>query len=151
MESFVTKTCLSLFLLLLLQVSSVLADISVIGNLRNNLESLSVRQVQDIFLGRTRTFPNGKFALPIDQNSPLRGEFYRSLTGRGIEQINAYWARLMFTAQASPPQLLPDDAAILLTVGQNEGAIGFVDSAHADKTVRVLLTLPRNAAPANDE
>jgi ABC-type phosphate transport system substrate-binding protein len=123
-------------------ISSTQADVAVIANLKNNVESLTRDQVQDIFLGRTHIFPNEKFALPIDQTSPLRAEFYRLLTGRGIEQINAYWARLIFTAQISPPLRLPDDNAVMLTVKENEGAIGYIEKAHADNTVRVLLILP---------
>jgi len=92
-------------------------------------------------MGRVHVFPNGKFALSIDQSSPLRAEFYEKLTGRPVEQINAYWARIMFTGQASPPQQLPDDKAVLQTVRENEGAIGYIDKTRVDKTVRVLLLL----------
>lgn len=92
-------------------------------------------------MGRTRIFPNGKFALCIDQSSPLRAEFYQKLTGRPVEQVNAYWARIMFTGQASPPQQLPDDDAVLQTVRDNEGAIGYIDKTRLDNTVRVLLRL----------
>lgn len=127
---------------LLLLVSSAHAELAVIVNVRNKLDALSAREVQDIFLGRTRAFPNGRFALPIDQSSPLRAEFYQALTARPVEQINAYWARIIFTGQASPPLQLPDDAAVLQTVRENEGAIGYVDKIHADNSVRVLLILP---------
>ncbi|MFZ2449261.1 MAG: hypothetical protein WAW36_01930 [Methylovulum miyakonense] len=115
------------------------ADVAVIAHIKSNFSSLTAKQVQDIFMGRTRIFPNGKFALPIDQSSPLRAEFYEELTGRPVEQINAYWARIMFTGQASPPQRLPDDEAVLQTVRENEGAIGYIDKTRVDGTIRVLL------------
>lgn len=130
-----------LLALLLLLTSSARAEVAVIANPKNILDAPTRQQVQDIFLGRTRTFPNGKFALPIDQTSPLRAEFYRLLTGRPIEQINAYWARIIFTGQASPPLRVPDDSAVLKIVRENEDAIGYVDKAHVDKTVHVLLLL----------
>jgi len=130
-----------LILPLLLMVFAVHAEVAVIGNLHNPTEALSAKQVQDIFLGRTRTFPDGRFALPIDQSSDLRGEFYQKLTSRPVEQINAYWARIMFTGQASPPLQLPDDEAVLKVVRENEGAIGYVSKPHVDTTVRVLLQL----------
>jgi ABC-type phosphate transport system substrate-binding protein len=72
----------------------------------------------------------------------LRARFYQSLTGRPVEQVNAYWARIIFTGQASPPIQLPDDDAVLKTVRTNEGAIGYIDKAHADKSVNTLLVLP---------
>jgi ABC-type phosphate transport system substrate-binding protein len=127
-------------LALLLLISSARAEVAVIANSRSGLDALTAKQVQDIFLGRTRTFPDGRYALPVDQ-SPLRAEFYQKLTSRPVEQINAYWARIMFTGQASPPLQLPDDAAVLKTIRENEGAIGYVDKSRLDKTVRVLLLL----------
>ncbi len=130
-----------ILLFLLMYIPSVQAELVVIAHLRNNINTLTIKQVQDIFLGRTRVFPNGKFALPIDQSSPLRAEFYQKLTSYPVEYINAYWARIMFTGQASPPQQLPNDEAVLQTVRDNEGAIGYIDNAHVDKTVHTLLIL----------
>jgi ABC-type phosphate transport system substrate-binding protein len=132
----------SLILLLLITfIPSAQAELVIIANIKNNIDTLTEKQVQDIFLGHTRLFPNGKFALPIDQSSPLRAEFYEILTGRPVEQVNAYWARIIFTGQASPPQQLPDDKAVLQTVRENEGAIGYIDKTRVDNTVRILLRL----------
>lgn len=130
-----------ILLFLVLFMPSAHAELAVIAHVKNNIDILTSKQVQDIFMGRTRNFPNGKFALPIDQSSPLRAEFYQKLTGRPVEQINAYWARIMFTGQASPPQQLPDDEAVLQTVRENEGAIGYINQIRVDKTVRVLLLI----------
>jgi ABC-type phosphate transport system substrate-binding protein len=127
--------------MLLLFASAAQADVAVIVHAKNTVAPLSPREVQDIFLGRARTFPDGRYALAIDQTSPLRAEFYQTLTGRPVEQINAYWARLLFTGQASPPLRLPDDESVLKTVRENEGAIGYVDASRVDKTVRQLLLL----------
>lgn len=129
-------------LLLVLFMPPAQAELAIIVHIKNKSDSLTARQVQEIFLGRSRTFPTGKFALPIDQSSPLRAEFYQKLSGRPIEQINAYWARIMFTGQASPPQQLPDDKAVLQTVRENEGAIGYIDNSQMDKSIRVMLRLP---------
>jgi ABC-type phosphate transport system substrate-binding protein len=128
-------------LLLVMFMPSARAELAIIVHINNKVDSLTAKQVQDIFMGRSRTFPNDKYALPIDQSSPLRAEFYQKLTGRPVEQVNAYWARIMFTGQASPPQQLPDDKTILQTVRENEGAIGYIDSEQVDKTIRVVLRL----------
>jgi hypothetical protein len=52
--------------LLLVVVYPVSADVSVITHLNNKLSSLSSEEIQNIFMGRTRAYPNGNFALPID-------------------------------------------------------------------------------------
>lgn len=128
--------------LLLFAAASARAELAVIVHAGNKVEVPSHRLVQDIFLGRARMFPNGEAALPIDQSSSLRAEFYQLLTERPIEQINAYWARLMFTGQSSPPPQVRDDGEMLRKVRDNVGAIGYVDKARVDATVRVLFFLP---------
>jgi ABC-type phosphate transport system substrate-binding protein len=119
------------------------AEIVVIGNL-DGIESLSFNQVENIFMGRTRSLPNGLVAQPIDQ-SALRAAFYEKLTARPIEQIDAYWARITFTGQASKPEILPSDDIVLARVGYkikgNENAIGYIDRKSLNNTVRVLLML----------
>lgn len=130
-----------LALLLLMMASTVRAEVAVIVHANNKVEALTHRQVQDIFLGRARVFPNGEAALPIDQASALRAEFYQLLTERPIEQINAYWARLMFTGQSSPPMQVRDDNEMLREVRDNTSAIGYVDKTRVDATVRVLFLL----------
>lgn len=117
------------------------ADIAVIGNLENGLTSLTKKQVKDVFMGRVRSLPNGNFALPIDQQE-LRSVFYYALTERPIEQVNAYWARIMFTGQASPPMKLPDTKAVIKVITDNKGAIGYIDPQRVDEnTVKILLIL----------
>ncbi len=129
---------LLLFFLFSLQVR---AELAVIGNLNSPVTSLSKQEVQDIFMGRTRSLPNGNFALPLDFQE-LRADFYTKLTARPIEQINAYWARIMFSGQGSPPMTLPDEQAVLKTVSENKGALAYVDSKRVNpKLVRVLLIL----------
>lgn len=133
------KILITFFLFFL--AASTQAEIVVIGNLKNNLLSLNSIQVEDIFMGRTRSLPNGRFALPVDQ-SMLRSEFYQKLTARPIEQINAYWARIMFTGQTSPPLILPDDNAVLSMVNENKDAIGYIDRKNINNNnVRILLIL----------
>lgn len=116
------------------------AEIVVIGNLKNDLLLLNSTQVEDIFMGRTRSLPNGRMALPVDQ-SILRPDFYQALTARPIEQINAYWAKIMFTGQASPPVILADDDAVISIINENKDAIGYIDKKHVDSRVRILLIL----------
>jgi hypothetical protein len=128
-------------LCLLLIPLSLSAEIVVIGNLNSPVNNLSKREVQDIFLGRTRALPNGNFVLPLDLVE-LRSNFYLLLTNRPIEQIDAYWARIMFSGQNTPPINLPDEQAMLKTIAENTGAIGYMDKRKInEKLVRVLLIL----------
>ena len=123
--------------------ASARADIAVIVNTANPVSQMNQQQIADLYLGRTRNFPNGEFALVFDhfRDSPLRARFFQTLSAMSQQQINAYWSRMMFSGQVIPPQQLPDDRTVLEIVRRNSGAIGYVSSQIADTTVRTLLLL----------
>ena len=104
------------------------------------MQSLNSVQVEDIFIGRTRSLHNGHCAFPLYE-STLRTEFYQKLTTKPIEQINAYWAMLAFRGQISPPMEFPDDNSVLSIVNDNRDAIDYIDSRTVNNSVRVLLRL----------
>ena len=121
----------------------VSADIAVIVNTSNSVRQLSTNQLADLYLGRTRVFPDGEYALVLDlgKDIPLRERFMNALTGMNARQVNSYWSRMMFTGQVLPPQQLPDEKTVLNTVKRNPGAIGYVSSQMSDPAVRTVLTL----------
>lgn len=117
------------------------ADIAVIVNRDSGTTSLSQREVVNIFMGRYRKLPSGQTALPVDQEA-AKARFYRALVDKDLAEINAYWARLLFSGQTSPPQHVGSPAEALAIVRDNRGAIGYVDSGNVPEDVRVVLTLP---------
>ena len=119
------------------------ADIAVIVNAANPVKQMSVQLVADLYLGRARTFPGGEYALVFDlpRDDALRDKFFTSLAGMSLQQVNAYWSRLMFTGQMLPPQPLPNDRAMLDIVRRNSGAIGYLKAEGLDTSVRVVLML----------
>lgn len=130
---------LFIFLILIIPVAAK-SDLVVIVNLHNKLTEIEPAVLQDIYMGRLRAFKDGSLALPIDQ-AKSRAEFYEKLTKRPIEQINAYWARIIFSGEASPPRIMPDDASVVMTVKENPGAIGYVSPESLSNDVKKILIL----------
>ena len=83
--------------------------------------------------------------MPLDQsiNSESREVFYKSLTGKSISQVNAYWAKLIFTGRASPPRVMPDVETTLKIVRQNKDAIAYLFRKDIDDTVKVVTALEK--------
>jgi len=135
----------SMFVFFFLWASAVYAepDITVIANGNNELGSLTRKQLADIYMGRITSLPNGSIPLPLDYqgDSEVRTRFYKSITGKNMAQINAYWARLSFTGQGNPPRRLSDKATILQVVKKNQGALGYVDTISPDTNVTSVMTL----------
>ena len=121
----------------LLTLGSALAhaDIVVVGN--PAAAALTQDQVADIYLGKSNA------ATPVDQPeaAPIRADFYKKATGRDSAQVKAVWSRLVFTGKGQPPKEYADSAAVKKAVAADPKAIGYIEKAAVDGTVKVLLPL----------
>lgn len=125
-------------------MASAQADIAVIVHPTNPVQSLTARQVAELYLGRVRTFETNQYASIVDQgrDDPVRERFFKGISGMSLGQVTAYWARLKFTGQVQPPQALEGDALVLDFVRRNPLAIGYVSQANAvDAKVKTVLLL----------
>ncbi|MGE5452225.1 MAG: hypothetical protein ACM3VZ_10355 [Acidobacteriota bacterium] len=140
-----TRTLGKLCLLLTLALAwgGAWADVYVIVNATNTIHALTNKEAVDMFMGRTRTYPNGDYVLAFDlpREHATRVAFYQTLTGMTPAQLNSYWSRLMFTGRVMPPQMLLTEQNVVDMVRRNPGAIGYVGQEPQDKGVRVVLTL----------
>ena len=124
------------------------ADIAVVVHPANPVRALTPRQVSDLYLGRVRNFSLGNepslvavtiYEQPTD--SELRESFFRVLNGMPVKQLNAYWARLRFSGEVLPPVTLASSRDVIGRVGKDLSAIGYVDAAVLDGSVKVVLLL----------
>ncbi len=134
----------ALALALPLQAPSAWADtdLVIVVNPASGVERQNREEVTALFMGRTKKLPSGLMALPIDQSaSGDRPRFYRELVNKEPAEINAYWARLIFSGQGSPPRQADNAAEVIEIVSGNKGAIGYLPRGAADRRVRIILDL----------
>ncbi|MEI7843260.1 MAG: hypothetical protein WCI39_09530 [Gallionellaceae bacterium] len=132
------------FLLFTLSTTAAYAeDIVVVVNQKNGVSKLSRDEVIDIFLGRNRQLSSGISALPLDlpASTAEREYFYSRLTGKSMNEINAYWARLIFSGRASPPTLVRSQEESIQMVIDNRSAIGYVARSKINAQVKVVFEL----------
>ena len=122
----------------------VFADIVVIVHPSMELNTISSEQVANIFLGKTRILPNGKLVVPVDQprNSDTSREFYSKLISKNESQLNAYWARQVFTGRGQPPIQVSSCNEVKSLIKDNPSMIGYIHGDCADITIKVILTIP---------
>jgi hypothetical protein len=139
------RTCLRTLGVMVALLSAPLAwaDFFIVVQSGNPQRSLTEREAVELFMGRTRSFSNGDFALVFDlpREHPRRAAFYKALTGMTAAQVNSYWSRLMFSGQSMPPQALPDEQAMVEIVKRNPSALGWLAHEPSDKALRTLLVL----------
>ncbi|PIE43985.1 MAG: hypothetical protein CSA50_02885 [Gammaproteobacteria bacterium] len=116
------------------------AGVVVIVNQENKVDSFNHRQIIDIYMGRNLYFPNGSRVIRLDQppDSIIRSKFYQALLGKTVAQVNAYWARLLFTGRGRPPHTLESTRQVLEAVRDNINAIGYIDESSLDDSVKVV-------------
>ena len=138
MTAFRRLTALAAWLLLFPLAAA--AGLVVIVNPDSGVEKLSREEVTRYYMGRSKKMPGGDPVSMIDVEA-TRASFYHALLGRDIAEINAYWARLKFSGQTYPPQMVPADAAALERVARDPNAIAYINESSVDKRVRVVLKL----------
>lgn len=117
----------------------------VIVHPESGVQKLTRDEVINLFTGRQKRLPTGQVAVTVEQADPAttRARFYQLLVGKDLPDINAYWARLLYSGQAQPPRQAQSAEEVLALVAANRSAIGVVDGARVDRRVRVVLDLGR--------
>ena len=132
-----------LILLLSLSVASTAWAAELVVAVRSDSEigTLSKNEVIDIFLGRFRQLPSGQRAEPLDQakQSPERQVFYHALINKTAAEIDAYWARLLFTGRVTPPRSMDTQEHLVEELLRNTRAIGYLDRTKIDRRLRIVF------------
>jgi ABC-type phosphate transport system substrate-binding protein len=127
-------------LLISIAASSAFAETAVIVSAENPNASIDKNLVSKIFLGKTKSFPDGTQALPIDQDegSSVRQDFNSKILGKSDSQLKSYWSRLIFTGKGTPPSQSGNDAAVKGLIANNPNLIGYIDASAVDSSVKVV-------------
>lgn len=121
-----------------------MAEVAVIVHPSAGFNSLTEDDISRIFLGKSKSFPGGGQAVPVNQNegSATRDKFNEAVCKKNASQYKAYWSQLVFTGKGTPPKDAGDDAAVKAQVAANPNAIGYVDASAVDASVKVVFKLP---------
>ena len=121
-------------------------DLVVVVNKHNKINTLSKRQVIDIYMGRYGTFPDGETVQPLDlpAQSQLKNDFYLKLVNQDESKINAYWARLLFSGRAKPPETVKSVEEILRKLQKSELSIAYIPETELTDNIKVVYRLNEN-------
>ena len=133
--------CTGLLTGMILSTSLCMAEVVVIVN-PSNSATLSDEDISGIFLAKMKSFPNGGAAIPINQqpNADPTKVFNEKVVKKTDQQLKAYWSKLVFTGQGTPPKEVASDADVIQLVADNPNTIGYVNSATVTGNVKVIAT-----------
>ncbi|MCM2972616.1 hypothetical protein [Larsenimonas suaedae] len=129
----------TLLMALLLTLTPAIASANLVVVVSNDsqVQSLTYDDVVNIFMGRLSTLPGGEPVVPVDY-MPLRASFYKALVNRELADINAWWARLVFSGRGSPPRKSDGFDETIELISHNPGVLGYLDKSRVDPRVRVV-------------
>ena len=132
--------------MLLVSFDTKSAELVVVVNKNSAINTLSKREVIDIYMGRYLTFPDGEVAQPFDlpAQSTLKSDFYLQLVNKNEQKIDAYWARLLFSGRANPPSPSTSVEDVLNKIAASQFAIGYIPHSQITNAVKVVYTFDKN-------
>ena len=117
----------------------VTAEVAVIVH-PSNPATADQAEITRLFTGRGTAFNNGSKATPLNlaESAATRADFDSKVLGKSSSQMKAYWSKLVFTGKGTPPKEVADDAAMKAAVAADPSAIGYIDAAAVDASVKVI-------------
>lgn len=114
------------------------AELVIVVNPQNPATRMFPSQAAQFFLGGSVQF------VPVEQaeNSPIRAEFYKKVLEKEPAQVQAIWSKIVFTGKGKPPKEFKSSAEVKKAVSENVKAIGYIEKAAVDDTVKVIATIP---------
>ncbi len=116
------------------------AGFQVIVNAANPAESVSHRQLADVFLKKQTTWPDGSAIAPVEPPEKSRAKtyfLYDVMNGRSAMALKAFWQKKAASGHTPPVEKATEEAVVAF-VKANPGAIGYVAPATAVPGVKVL-------------
>ncbi len=132
-----------MLLLMVYSASTFAGDILVVVSKASPVDSISRRELVDLYMGRSHSLPDGSPVLKIDApvDSPTREAFYRSLINMQVAEVNAYWARLMLTGRATPPMSVTRTEDIAALLERNPNALGYLPEDSGNENLKTIFVI----------
>ncbi|GAB6141529.1 hypothetical protein JCM14076_22580 [Methylosoma difficile] len=140
-NNLLNRSIIGLALLLLLALPLAAEPLAIVTQDSPEAAPLTREEIADLFLGKRKISLAGVNLTPVDiSDEALRESFYQGIAEMSTVRVNAYWSRLVFSAQGRPPRQLPLEEAKALVLS-TPGIITYIPDAHSNG-FKILLRLP---------
>ncbi|MFL6632059.1 MAG: hypothetical protein ACJ8HJ_07070 [Massilia sp.] len=125
---------ISAMCLWLMGTAPVFAGVVVVVNPSNPASNITVSKIKQIYMGGSNLF----VPLEQDEHSTIRTEFYKKVMEKSPAQVEAIWAKLVFTARGSAPKVYKTSTSLKKAISDNVNAMGYMEKSEIDETVKVI-------------
>jgi len=119
---------------------SAQSGFKLIANPSTSTDSLTAKEVSQVFFKKSDAWPDGTPAVPVDQkvDSSVRAAFSQAVHQKSAAAVDAYWQKRIFSGRGLPPVTQASDARVLDFVRSTPGAIGYVSTGASIQGVKVV-------------
>ena len=112
----------------------------IIVNKANPAKTLTLVELQRIFMKQSRMWSHAEPMVPVDWDSTtgIREAFSKQVLRRSVREMQEYWIKQSMTQGITPPSTQRSARAVLRFVASVPGAISYVAPADVDDTVAVV-------------
>jgi len=121
----------------LLSSMNAFAGLVVVGN--PAMSELDASTVKKLYLGKAKSLQIE--AVDLEDGHPKKGEFHQAITQKTEAQLQAYWAKRVFTGKGQPPKAVGQESLAKDMVASSTNTIAYIDESLVDSTVKVILKL----------
>ena len=133
------RSSIIIFFLILILSSSAMDEPTVIVNESVSVDTLSMDDVKQIFMGKKRSWENGDIIVAaVLESGETHENFLKKFIQKSRMQFRTYWKKLVFTGKAQALNEFDSDNDLVTFVANTKGAIGYIDSASPHKGVKVV-------------
>jgi ABC-type phosphate transport system substrate-binding protein len=138
MKKFSLRRLVALILLALAGTPAFAAP-ALIGHKNVAAEKLDAATLKAVFLGKKVAWDGaGRVTLAILKSGPVADEFLKGAVDMNASAFSNHWRRLAMTGGGTAPKAFEKEEELRKFVAETPGAIGFIDSGHADDSIVVL-------------
>ena len=118
--------------------SSAMAEETVIVNGGSAVGQLSEDDLQDYYLGKKASWPDGtKVVVVVLKDGPSHDALMKKL-GKSSSQFTTGWKKLVFTGKGVMPEQVGSEDELVAFVAKTPGAIGFADAGKVKEGIKAI-------------
>ena len=133
---------LLLFLAFVRPESAIAENIAIVVH-TSNKQSIQLDDIARIFLGKQHQLPDGGgeiIPIHLPGDDPLYSAFAEQILKKSTSQLNAYWAKRIFTGKGKPPESAESREDAKIKISQNPNFLGYIDAERVDSSVHTIIT-----------
>ncbi len=122
------------------------AEYAVVVHKESKVKRLSAAELKKIFRGELLTWPAGmdgsegeKIKVTAQRGGKGHKAFLKEIVDMSPREFALYWKRITFTGSGTPVKILKNNEKVKAFIRQNPEAIGYIDAAAMDDTVKKIV------------